>query len=433
MFVDSSDLFNYEGSGTEFSALLVDGNQLTTGIVTSTVGSGGTITSLTIVNSGFGYTGSTINVEFSAPSIVTQSLNIGAATTVISGVTTSVLAGITSVLTNSFIENISDRPGTITGSASTIGINTTNVTLGQYVRCNTDGVVSAGTTVIGISTDVITISSSSLSVVDVTSEFDFGISTSIISSGTEIVSIGIGSITLNQATLNAEALSNVNITFGFGVGTTASATITVGSGGTLTTPITITNSGSGYNNPPLVLLPSPNMAFEKIQKIVDVKGFSGVVTGITTTDNSGQLALVFNLSRDTTFGSDLQAGYPIFIKNTNVGNGVTSVDAGDSDTVGIGTTFLDNIYYVSSVSSSGNSGIITCNINSGTSVAGLSASGDYVGEFSWGRFGTVTRSSSPISIGVTGKTVDVGLSTFPSIQRRGSGLRQIGSLLDELQ
>ena len=40
---------------------------------------------------------------------------------------------------------------------------------------------------------------------------------------------------------------------------------------------------------------------------------------------------------------------------------------------------------------------------------------------SWGRIygNDVERGSSPISIGVTGLTVDAGLSTFPTIQRRG--------------
>ena len=70
--------------------------------------------------------------------------------------------------------------------------------------------------------------------------------------------------------------------------------------------------------------------------------------------------------------------------------------------------------------------------DSGTDITGLSTSGDYVGEFSWGLFTSITRSSTPISIGVTGKTVDVGLSTFPTIQRRGEGLRITGSLPESL-
>lgn len=433
IFVDNADIFNYEGPGTEFSSLLIEGKETRAGSVSASIGLGGTVTSLSIIDPGIGYTGSNINVEFSKPNIISQLLTIGIGTTIISGVTTSVLSGITSVASNSFIANISDRPGTITGSASTIGINTSSITIGQVVICDTAGIISAGATVIGIGTDNVSISTSSLSVSDVTSTFDFGISTSIIDSGTEIVSIGIGSIYLNKPTLNTSTLTNVDVVFGYGVGTTATATITVGAGGTLTSPIIISDPGSGYNNTPIAILPSPEINFENIPKIVDVKGFSGVVTGITTTTNAGQLALTFNLRRDTTFGSDLQSGYPIFIKNTSVGSGATSIENSDSEIVGIGTTFLDNIYYVSQISNSGNTASITCNVHSNSPVSGISTSGDYVGEFSWGRFGTVTRSSSPISLNVFGNTVDVGLTTFSSIQRRGSGLRQNGSLIDKIQ
>jgi hypothetical protein len=101
--------------------------------------------------------------------------------------------------------------------------------------------------------------------------------------------------------------------------------------------------------------------------------------------------------------------------------------------VGIGTTFVDNVYYIHQFSSNGTVGIITCNIRSNTSVIGLSSSGSIlnpVGKYSWGRLSGsgFTRSSSPISIGVSGNTVDVGLSTFPTIQRRGIGIRQTGAL-----
>ena len=133
----------------------------------------------------------------------------------------------------------------------------------------------------------------------------------------------------------------------------------------------------------------------------------------------------------TNFGNDLEVGYPIFVKDTMIGFGVTSVDSSNTAVVGIGTTFLDNIYYINQLSRSGDFvGIVTCNIDSGTDITGLSTDGDYVGEFSWGLFTTITRSSAPISIGVSGKTVDVGLSTFPTIQRRGEGIRLTGALPD---
>ena len=131
----------------------------------------------------------------------------------------------------------------------------------------------------------------------------------------------------------------------------------------------------------------------------------------------------------TNFGDDLEVGYPIFVKNTIIGSGVTSVDSSNAAVVGIGTAFLDNIYYIHQLSRFGDYvGIVTCNIDSGTNVTGLSTSGDYVGEFSWGLFTSITRSSAPISIGVSGKTFDVGLSTFPTIQRRGEGIRLTGAL-----
>jgi hypothetical protein len=170
---------------------------------------------------------------------------------------------------------------------------------------------------------------------------------------------------------------------------------------------------------------------ELISNISLVNGFSGIITGITTTTGSGgnPLALRFHLNTSSYVG--LQTGYPIYIFDTRVGNGVTSIDISDSSVIGIGSTFLDNIYYVHQFSSNGTTGIITCNIKSNTPVVGLTTTGSVsnpVGKFSWGRLSGFTRSVSPISIGVTGNTIDVGLSTFPTIQRRGIGLRYTGAL-----
>jgi hypothetical protein len=224
---------------------------------------------------------------------------------------------------------------------------------------------------------------------------------------------------------------------GVGIGSTATATVTVGAGGTLTTPITITNPGFGYTspNPPKVIAPLPDPIYENITTISStVNGFSGIITGITTSTGSGgnPLALKFhiNILNSQSFAG-LSTGYPIYIFDTRVGTGVTSIDSSDSSKVGIGTTFVDNIYYISSWSYSGIVGIITCNILSTTSVVGLNSTGDIsnpVGRYSWGRLFGFSRSSSPISIGVTGNTVDVGLSTFPTIQRRDSGIRRTGAL-----
>jgi hypothetical protein len=83
------------------------------------------------------------------------------------------------------------------------------------------------------------------------------------------------------------------------------------------------------------------------------------------------------------------------------------------------------------LSTIGSVGVITCNILSTTSTTGLSSSGSVlnpIGKYSWGRMSGFTRSNSPISIGVTGNTVDVGLTTFATIQRRGTGIRNTGAL-----
>jgi len=223
---------------------------------------------------------------------------------------------------------------------------------------------------------------------------------------------------------------------GPGIGTTATATVSIGPDGSLTTPITITNPGFGYTVEPKTITPLPDSNIETVNNIEFIKGFSGIITGITTTSGSSGHSLALKLFLNTgtiNFGNDLKVGYPIFVKNTIIGSGVTSVGDSNANVVGIGTTFLDNIYYIHQLSRFGDHvGIVTCNIDSGTDITGLSISGDYVGEFSWGLFTSITRSSTPISIGVTGKTVDVGLSTFPTIQRRGEGLRLTGSLIENL-
>ena len=120
------------------------------------------------------------------------------------------------------------------------------------------------------------------------------------------------------------------------------------------------------------------------------------------------------------------------IFGTKVGHGVTSVDGSNSSVVATGTTCVDNIYiindYVPAV------GIITCNIMTGVNTSGINGAsvGFGTGGFSWGRLSGFTRGLNPISIGVTGLTIDSGLSTYPTIQRRDFGLRDTGSLRKDL-
>ena len=85
---------------------------------------------------------------------------------------------------------------------------------------------------------------------------------------------------------------------------------------------------------------------------------------------------------------------------------------------------------------------ILVNVHSNTNVSGLSTSystsGDR-GNFSWGRLFTDTGSMTredPISLTVTGNTVGLstglGISTFPTIERRVYGVRDTGAVKNKL-
>ena len=222
---------------------------------------------------------------------------------------------------------------------------------------------------------------------------------------------------------------------GVGVGTTAAATATITNG--QVTSITIVNPGFGYsqNNPPQVLAPLPTFSKEDVNNITTVEGFSGIITGITTTTGTSGNPLALKLYINSTSFVGLETGYPLYIFNTSVGSGVTSIDENNSAVVGIGTTFLDNIYYIHSITSSGSNSEIVSNVHSSSNIIGIDTSGSTsqpIGRFSWGRLSGFNRSSNPISLGVTGFTIDAGLSTFPSIQRRDYGLRDTGALRKDL-
>ena len=228
-------------------------------------------------------------------------------------------------------------------------------------------------------------------------------------------------------------------TIGVGVGTTASATIPVVNGA-LNGTANIINPGFGYNssNPPLVLSPTPNPIFENITSIDIVQGGSGIVTGITTvagTGGQGTLGIKFflNAASNNEY-SNFQNGYPIFISDTIVGRGVTSINnAQNAAVVGVGTTFVDNIYIVRNFSASAANAEFVADILSTTASSSEIPATGFVtcGRFSWGRLAGISRSSSPISIGVTGLTFS-GLSTYPTIQRRTFGHRDTGALRNDL-
>ena len=381
IFVDDAQFFNYEENEStveiqQVNGLLIANNQDPVSAGLSAVVSGlGTISSIDVIDGGSGYTpSSTVTLKIGKP-----------------------IGGIGTV----FKADIIDRVGTLgIGSDVIIGINTESIKIGQTLKA-IPNILDTSTTVIGIAaTDGgnITLSKSASNTVEFVNGFEFG-------------------------RYQEQSL--------------AAATASVNSSG-IVTLTSITTAGAGYTSStlPTVIAPLPNVQKELISGIRFVEGFAGIITGIGTTSGTGgnPLALKFNVSFDANADFDkLVIGYPIKVTQTSVGLGVTSIDSQDSSIVGIGSTFVDNIYYVHAVSKNAFTGIITSNILSSTDTTGIVAiSSDFAGRFSWGRLAGFTRSSESISVAVTGLNVDSGLSTFPSIQRRGFGLRDLGALRKEL-
>ena len=248
-----------------------------------------------------------------------------------------------------------------------------------------------------------------------------------------------------------------------GIATTAIATATVTNGSI--SAINVTNAGFGYSNvyPPQVIIELPPFQTEKINTIENVEGYTGIITGIQQTTRSGggpALKFFFYTTQRNSNGvvinddyASLLPGYPILITGTKVGNGLTSINGVNASVVGVGTTFLDNIYIVKTISGSGVNGEIVCDVhtNSASSISGINTVGFHevaiggvggaglttsLGQINWGRLysDNLVRANNPISIGVTGLTVDAGLSTFPTIQRKNHvttsvrGLRSTGAI-----
>ena len=257
--------------------------------------------------------------------------------------------------------------------------------------------------------------------------------TATVSAAGTISAITITNAGLGYSTASVDVKIAAPSYIGVGIGSTAVATATV-AGGSVTS-VNIVNPGLGYStaNPPQVITEVPKPTKETVTTIQNVQGFSGIITGIsTTTGTDGHpLALRINFRSNSSDANDLKAGYPLLVYNTTVGTGVTSVGTEDSSIIGIGTNFLDNIYIVGSKTNFGPNAEIVCNIHTNSAVVGIATTGSTtlpLGNISWGRLYNYDVRTSPVSIGVTGLTVDSGLSTYPTIQRRTFGLRNSGAI-----
>lgn len=198
----------------------------------------------------------------------------------------------------------------------------------------------------------------------------------------------------------------VSIQSPVGIGTTITtiATSYITSG--IVTSIIISKSASGYSrsNPPQVLIEPPSIQKEK-NVVLSYEGDFGFISGVSTTSvGIASTALVFDfvipnnsylrnaVITGVTTISGIQTGYYFTISNSNVGYGLTALNSSGS-VIGIGRSFIDGVYQVSSVSIAMTSVIgygltyvarVTTSVSSFNGLSGLGYSG-YYGNYSWGR------------------------------------------------
>ncbi len=265
----------------------------------------------------------------------------------------------------------------------------------------------------------------------------------VAASVTATVSISgtISSINITNSGVGYNTSPEVSISNPIGIGTSlgsrafALASISNGS----ISNISITDGGSNYDplNPPIVLVEPPQPNYEIVDNI-SYSGDFGVITGIKTTSvGVASTGIVFDLYipqnsplRDgktvkvgiaTTGISGIQTGYYFVVNKSNIGFGLTSLNSSGS-IVGIGTSFVDNIYQVAAVSIAQTAvlgvGItyvakVTVSVSGYNNLSGLGFSGFY-GEYSWGKISTTIRTNAKEFI--TYANIG-GISTSPTIQR----------------
>lgn len=171
-----------------------------------------------------------------------------------------------------------------------------------------------------------------------------------------------------------------------------------------------------------------NLAYETITG-VSYDGDFGVISGIkTTTIGVGSTGIVFqfyiapdSILRTNTYisgdTSELKQGYYFKINNSNIGNGLISLENNGTQ-IGVGTTFINNIYKAYSVSIASTSVIgvgmtnvleVTAKVDRFITGVGIS---NYYGDFSWGRIHSFNR-TKPKAFTIN----PIGISTAPIIQR----------------
>jgi len=225
-----------------------------------------------------------------------------------------------------------------------------------------------------------------------------------------------------------------------GIGTTsgnATANATVSAAGTISA-VTVTYAGFGYTHtsPPLVMIEPENVTQDTLTSI-KYEGDFGHIVGIGTSTVAGiGTAMQFDLFipqdsvlRDTsvvaaaTTVSGIASGYYFTTFETNVGNGITAYEnAVGTSPVGIGTSFLDNIYKVHSAKTIQGPafGIGATTLRrvtvSVSSTEGIGIGSGMFGKYSWGRLHDFVKKDTSAFTAITDDGI-TGIITGPLIIR----------------
>lgn len=231
----------------------------------------------------------------------------------------------------------------------------------------------------------------------------------------------------------------VSIQTPVGVGSTGKAILvsSISSGSVNSVSVTTPGFGYTFTNPPLVFIEPPAVNREYING-VSYFGDYGIISGIKTTNvGFASTGLVFDLyiplnsylrnsaiTNPIITESEIKENYYFKVSNSKIGSGVTSLTK-DGSVIGIGTTGIDNVYQVISVSTAstdvygvGNATVVrvVVSVNSYNGISGFGYSA-YYGDYSWG---LITVSGTENSYAVGSNYGVVGLNSTPLVRRYNS-------------
>jgi len=162
---------------------------------------------------------------------------------------------------------------------------------------------------------------------------------------------------------------------------------------------------------------------------ISVSGGYGVIVGVGTSStgiNTTTPMVEFTLIKTEEIGtisSGIESGVYFTVSNSNVGTGLTSIEIedGSQKIIGIGTTFMDNIYKVDNLVDTGTQVKVYCNVLSISGISsypinGLATNGQYFGNYSWGRI-QGSRSFTPKAFASYANEGIVGISSSPVVTR----------------